>query len=164
MLHATCTRGNWADYQLLVVESQIANLTPDPSFGHNLCFRCPNGSCEPISNMYVPRSFQCYKERLNPMSFNPYHCSLNIRESISNLNSQNGSSFGSVRVHPLTLFCTHGSMRCDSQASFLAHNLASFCLGHEPKVRVVTKKDIRKLFILSSFRNRRNSDYHDKIC
>jgi hypothetical protein len=47
MLHATWTRGNWVDSQLLVVGSQIANLTPVPSFGHNLCFRCPNGSCEP---------------------------------------------------------------------------------------------------------------------
>jgi hypothetical protein len=32
----------------LVVKNQIANLIPDPSFGHNLCFRCPNGSCDPI--------------------------------------------------------------------------------------------------------------------
>jgi hypothetical protein len=37
MLHTTCTQGNWVDSQLLVVESQIANLTPGPSFDHNLC-------------------------------------------------------------------------------------------------------------------------------
>jgi len=30
-------------------------------------------------------------------------------------NSQNGSSFRSVRVHSLTLFCTPRSMKCDSQ-------------------------------------------------
>jgi hypothetical protein len=47
MSHATCTQGNRVDSQLLVVKSQIANLTPNHSFGHNLCFRCPNGSCEP---------------------------------------------------------------------------------------------------------------------
>jgi hypothetical protein len=41
MFHVTCTWGNWGDSQLLVSGSQIANLTPDPSFGHNLCFRCP---------------------------------------------------------------------------------------------------------------------------
>jgi hypothetical protein len=29
---------NWVDSRLLMVESQTANLTPDPSFGHNLCF------------------------------------------------------------------------------------------------------------------------------
>jgi hypothetical protein len=29
----------------------LNNLTPDPSYGHNLCFKCPNGSCEPILNI-----------------------------------------------------------------------------------------------------------------
>jgi hypothetical protein len=29
-------------------------------------------------------------------------------------------------------------MRCDSRASLLAHNLASPCLGREPKARIVT--------------------------
>jgi hypothetical protein len=28
--------------------NQTTNLIPDLSFGHNLCFRCINGSCEPI--------------------------------------------------------------------------------------------------------------------
>jgi hypothetical protein len=46
--HATYTKGNRINSQLLVVKSQTANLTPDPSFGHNLCFRSPNGSCKPI--------------------------------------------------------------------------------------------------------------------
>ncbi len=49
MWHANFTQGNQVDSRLLVVESQIANLTLGPSFDHNLCFRCPNGSCEPIS-------------------------------------------------------------------------------------------------------------------
>ncbi len=53
-------------------------------------------------------------------------------------NSQNGGSLGSVKVHSLTFFYTHGSMRCDSRASLLACNLASLCLGHEPKARVTT--------------------------
>jgi hypothetical protein len=46
MLHVTCTQGNRVDFWFLMVRSQIANLTPDLSFGHNLWFRCPNGSCE----------------------------------------------------------------------------------------------------------------------
>jgi hypothetical protein len=33
------------------------------------------------------------------------------------------------------------SMRCDSRASLLARTLASPCLGHEPKARVVTKRE-----------------------
>jgi hypothetical protein len=60
MWHATWTQGNQGDSRLLVVGSQIANLTPDPSFGHNLCFEDPNGSCEPILNIYVPRAFPWY--------------------------------------------------------------------------------------------------------
>jgi hypothetical protein len=48
MSHATCTQGNQVDSRLLVVRIQIANLTLDLSFGHNLCFRYPNESCKPI--------------------------------------------------------------------------------------------------------------------
>jgi hypothetical protein len=46
--HTICTQVNWVDSWLLVVGSQTAHLTLDLSFGHNLCFRCPNGWCEPI--------------------------------------------------------------------------------------------------------------------
>jgi hypothetical protein len=61
MWHATCTQGNQGDSQLFVVGSQTANLIPDPSFGQNLCFEDPNGSCEPILDIYVPRAFPWYK-------------------------------------------------------------------------------------------------------
>jgi hypothetical protein len=70
------------------------------------------------------------------MSFDPCHCSLKIWKSIWDFNSKNGSSLRSVKVHFLTLFCTPKSMRWDFWASFLAHTLASPCLGREPKVRV----------------------------
>ncbi len=53
-------------------------------------------------------------------------------------NSQNGSSFGNVKVHPLTLSFTLRSMRCDSRASPLAHTLASPYLCYEPKAKVTT--------------------------
>jgi hypothetical protein len=43
MSHTTCMQQNQVDSQLLVVESQIVNLIPGPSFGHNLCFKFPNG-------------------------------------------------------------------------------------------------------------------------
>jgi len=81
MLHATCTWGNRGDSRLLMVRSQVDNLTLDPSFGHNLCFRCPNGSCKPILDIYIPRAFQWYKELFNPLSFEPCNFSLKIRES-----------------------------------------------------------------------------------
>jgi hypothetical protein len=62
MLYTTCMRGNWGDSQLLVIGSQIAILIPGLSFGHNLCFRCPNGSWEPILDIWIPIAFQWYKK------------------------------------------------------------------------------------------------------
>jgi hypothetical protein len=81
VLQATWTQGNHVDSWLLVAGSQIVNLTFDLSFGHNLCFRCPNGSCEPILNIYVSIAFQWCKKILNTMGFDPYNCSLKIWES-----------------------------------------------------------------------------------
>ncbi len=57
MWHTACMQVNQGDSQILVVGSQIGNLTLDLSFGHNLCFKYPNGSCEPILNIYVPTDF-----------------------------------------------------------------------------------------------------------
>jgi hypothetical protein len=64
-----------------MVGNQITNLISDPSFGYNLCVKCPNGSCEPILDIYVPRAFQWYKELFNPMGFDPYNHFLKIQES-----------------------------------------------------------------------------------
>jgi hypothetical protein len=74
--------GNHGYSSLLVVGSQIANLTPNFSFGHNLCFKNPNGSCEPILNIYIPRSFHYYNEILNKIRFYPYNFPLKIQESM----------------------------------------------------------------------------------
>jgi hypothetical protein len=46
------------DSRLLGVGSQIASLTPGPSFAHNLGCRCPNDQCEAIFDIYVSRPFQ----------------------------------------------------------------------------------------------------------
>jgi hypothetical protein len=48
MSHTTWTQENRGDYQRLEVGSQIANLISDPSFGYNLCVKCPNGSYKTI--------------------------------------------------------------------------------------------------------------------
>jgi hypothetical protein len=58
MSHVVCSQVNRVDSRLFLVRSQTANLTPGPSFGHNLCFRCPNEQLEPILDIYVPRAFQ----------------------------------------------------------------------------------------------------------
>jgi len=57
MLHVTYTQGNRVDSWLLMVGSQIGNLTHGLSFGDNLCFKCPNGSCKPILDIYVSIAF-----------------------------------------------------------------------------------------------------------
>ncbi len=129
MWHVTYTQGNHGDSWILVVRSQIDNLIPNPSFGHNLCFKCPNGSCEPILDIW--RNFQSNE-------FWPLHLPFEDSKVHQDFTFQNGSSFGSVGVHSLTFSYTPRSMKCDSQASFLAHTFASPCFGHEPKVRVVT--------------------------
>ncbi len=65
-----------------MVGFQIDNLTLIPSFGHNLCFKYPNGSCEPILDIYVPKYFQWYKKIFNLMNFDPCDHPLKIQESI----------------------------------------------------------------------------------
>jgi len=47
MLHSQIGHWKEVDSQLLVVGNQIGNLTPGPSFGHNLHFKCPNEQCDP---------------------------------------------------------------------------------------------------------------------
>jgi len=94
MLHATCTRGNQGYSRLLVVKNQLANLTSGPSFSHNLCVKCPNGSCEPILDIYVPKDFQWYKEIFNLMGFDPCNLSLKMRESTGTLIPKVGAHLG----------------------------------------------------------------------
>ncbi len=43
VLHSRIEHRERVDSRLLVVGSQIASLTPGPSFAHNLGYRCPNG-------------------------------------------------------------------------------------------------------------------------
>ncbi len=71
MSHSCCKRREEVDSRLLVVGSQTANLTPGPSFAHNLGCRCPNGSCEAIFDIYTSRPFQWYKEHPNARCFDP---------------------------------------------------------------------------------------------
>jgi hypothetical protein len=59
-----------------------SNLIPNPSFGHNLCLKYPNGSYEPILDIYISKKIQWYKEFFNPMIFYSYNCLLKIQESI----------------------------------------------------------------------------------
>jgi hypothetical protein len=100
MWQGTFTQGNWGNSWLLVVRSQIGNLTPDLSFGHNLCLKCPNGSCKPILDIYVWRDFQWYKELFNSRSFDPWSCSLKIQKSIGTPTPKMGVHLGVWRFFP----------------------------------------------------------------
>jgi len=82
------------NFGLLMVRSQIGNLTPGPSFGHNLCFKYPNGSCKLILNIYVSRSFQWYKELFNLISFGPCNFPLKIWKSIETPTPKVGAHLG----------------------------------------------------------------------
>jgi hypothetical protein len=82
MWQATCTQINQSNSRLLVVMNQINTLTFSLSFGHNLCFKYPNGSYESILGIYVQRAFQWYKEIFNPMNFDTWNCPLKIWKSI----------------------------------------------------------------------------------
>jgi hypothetical protein len=71
MLHSLRRRRKKVDSWLLVVGSQTGNLTPGPSFAHNLGCRCPNGQCKAILDIYASRAFHWYKERTKVRRFDP---------------------------------------------------------------------------------------------
>jgi hypothetical protein len=123
-----------------MVGGQFDNFTPSPSFGHNLCFKCLNGSCEPLLDISVPRAFQWYKELFNLVGFDPYNRSLKIWESIVTPTPKKGVHLGVWRFNSHTFEYSQPprSMKCDSLASLLARTFVSPCLGHEPKARVPT--------------------------
>ncbi len=82
MWHATYTQRNWGNSWHLVVGSQIDNLTPGLSFGHNLCFNYSNASYKSILDIYVLRAFRWYKKILKLMGFDLCTHPLKIWESI----------------------------------------------------------------------------------
>jgi hypothetical protein len=96
--HSTCWRQIRVDCRLLMVESQIASLTPGPSSAHNLGWRCPNGSCEAILDIYISRPFQRYKEYANARCFDRCNQALTFRES----RRTPSSHFWECEFHPHT--------------------------------------------------------------
>ncbi len=140
--HVTCTQVNRVDSRLLVVGSQIPSLTPGLSFDHNLCFKYPNGSCEPMSDIYVPRSFQWHKESLNPMSFDPCNCSLKIQESTGTPTPKVGVPLGVWGFVPSHFFALSGAWNVTPGLPFWLAFLQALCLGCKPKARVATQYDV----------------------
>jgi hypothetical protein len=71
------------------------------------------------------------------MSFDLCYHPLKIWDSIKTPIPKMGIHLG-VWGFILAFSYTPESMKCESQASFLAHTFASPCLGHKPNVRVMT--------------------------
>jgi hypothetical protein len=61
--------------------SILDNLTPAPSFAHNLGCRCPNGTYKAILDICTSRPFHWYKEHLNARCFDPWTRALSFQES-----------------------------------------------------------------------------------
>jgi len=100
VLHSICTHWDWVDSRIFVVGSQTVSLTLGPSFAHNLCCRCPNGSCEAIFDIYTSRPFQRYKEPLKAKCFSLCCRALKLCESRRTSNSH----FWEYESHPHTCF------------------------------------------------------------
>jgi hypothetical protein len=88
MSHSQFEGREEVDSRLLVVRSQIANLTPGPSFAHNLGYRYPNDQCEAIFDIYASRPFQWHQEHPNARCFGLCCRTLNNRESRRTPNPQ----------------------------------------------------------------------------
>ncbi len=126
MLHALCSQVNRVDFRLFPVGSQIDSLTPGPSFGHNLCFKCPNEQCKRVLDIY-----ESYKERHKPLNIDPWNCFLKFWKSTRILFPKVGVALGVWGFTPsysLTLSYILGSMWCDSQASSWPAPLRPLCL------------------------------------
>jgi hypothetical protein len=102
-------------------------------FGHNLCYKYLNGSCEPILDIYISRVFQWCNEIFNPMNLSPWNISLKIQNSM-------GISIPKVGVHlgVYGFICSHSwKCKCDSWVALLACTFSCFLCGCKPKVRGV---------------------------
>jgi hypothetical protein len=96
--HSIYTHWDRVDSWLFVVASQIDSLTPGPSFAHNLCCRCPNGSCEAIFDIYTSKPFQRYKEHPKAWCFAFCCWTLKLQES----RRTPSSHFWECESHPHT--------------------------------------------------------------
>jgi hypothetical protein len=134
MLQITWTQINQGDFWLLMVESQIENLTPGLSFGHNLCFKYPNGSCDSILNIYVLRAFQWYKELFNPISFDPYNFSLKNWKSIGIPIPKVGAHLGVWRFIPSHCPTLMGAWILIPGLHFWLATLQAFALITSPRL------------------------------
>jgi hypothetical protein len=136
MSHIVYKQVNQVDFWLFLVASQIDNLSFDPSFGYNLCFRCPNEQCEPILDIYVWKAFQWYKERHKPLSYDPWNCSLKSRESTGMPSPKVGVALGVWRFTPSHFLTLSGVCDVTPGLSFGPHPCNPLALTASPKLKL----------------------------
>jgi hypothetical protein len=138
MLHVVCSQVFRVNSRLLVVGSQNwqtpGSSTPGPSFGHNLCFRCPNEQCEPISDIYASRSFHLYKERHKPLRFDPSNRFLKFQESTGTPSPKAGVALGVWRFTPSHFPTLPGVPDVTPELPFGLHPCNPFALVVSPKL------------------------------
>jgi hypothetical protein len=115
-----------------VVGSQIGNLTTDPSFGHNLCFKYLNMSCEPILDIYVPRAFNDIKNFSTQWILTPVIALWKFR-SPSGLQLPKWELIGSSFLHFPTLL---GAQNVTPNLHSQPAPLQAFALVISPRLRL----------------------------
>jgi len=108
--HATCMHRFRSILDFLFSRVKLSILTPDLFFCHNLCCRCPNGSCEPILDIYTSITLRCYKKLFNAKCFDLCNRSLKVRESTRTLTPKMGAHLG-VWIFMFTLSHTPLGLR-----------------------------------------------------
>ncbi len=122
-----------------MVGNQIANLTPNLSFGHNLCFKCPNEQCKPSLDIYISIVFQWYEELFKVMSFDPCNYVVNIQKSFGTLTPNMGVPLGVWGFMPSHSLQSREHVKWLPGVLSWPATLQPPCFVHEPKARVVTR-------------------------
>ncbi len=146
-----------------MVRSQIGNLTFDPSFGHNLCFKHPNGLCKFILDIYILISFQWYKECFNPMSFEPCNLPLKIWKSIETPTPKVWAYLGVCGFIPSHSPTFPRAWNVTSKLHFWPAPLQALALIMSPRLGLrqypfknhcyLSLRDIRQKFVFTMFEN-----------
>jgi len=138
------------DSQLLMVGNQIDVLTLGLFFDHNLCCTYPNGSYEPILNIYFLKKIPMAYETLQSNEFWPLKSFFEDLKIPWDSNSQSGSPLGSVGADSLRFFPTLEKVNVTHRLHSQLSPFHALCLDHEPKVRVVTCSLWKMIFYLGA--------------
>jgi hypothetical protein len=166
--HSFYRRWENVNSRLLVVESQTASLTPGPSFAHNLGYKCPNGSCKAILDIYTLRPFYWYKRTPQCKVFWPLQSSSELlgvpEDSKSPLLGVwvSSSHLAQSGVATLATLCNFGILTIFSLTWVVnaANRESSFCQSHLASTLSTCMEHFHsKPFICENWNNKLNRHY-----